>query len=60
MIGEHSGTAVWWDLTEAIKGDLNASFETLDLEMKKLTVLLTVGAFSMLNKLLKNPIFSPP
>ena len=42
LVGEHSGTAVWGDLTDAIKGELNASFETLDLEVKKLTVYLVI------------------
>lgn len=42
LIGGHSGTAVWGDLTDAIKGELSANFETLDLEVKKLTVYLVI------------------
>lgn len=42
LIGSHSGTAVWGDLTDTIKGEMSASFETLDLEVKKLTVYLVI------------------
>lgn len=42
LVGGHSGTAVWGDLTDAIKGELSANFETLDLEVKKLTVYLVI------------------
>lgn len=42
LIGSHSGTAVWGDLTDTIKGEMSARFETLDLEVKKLTVYLVI------------------
>lgn len=42
LIGSHSGTAVWGDLTDAIKGELSAGFEMLPLDVKKMTVFLVI------------------
>lgn len=42
MTGTHSGTAVWGDLTDAIKGELNAGINSLDIEVRKLTAYMVI------------------
>lgn len=42
LSGSHEGTAVWGALTDAIKGELSAAIEGLDLEKNKLTVYLVI------------------
>lgn len=42
IVGEHSGTAVWGDLTAAIAGELSAEFSALNIEQHKLSVYLVI------------------
>lgn len=42
MIGSHSGTATWGELTGAITAELTASFESLNIELHKLHVCLVI------------------
>lgn len=42
LTGSHSGTAVWGALTDAIKGEISAGIESLDLEKCKLTVYMVI------------------
>lgn len=42
LTGSHSGAAVWGALTDEIKGELNATISTLNLEQNKLTVYLVI------------------
>lgn len=42
MVGSHSGSAVWGDLTGAITAELTASFESLNIELHKLHVCLVI------------------
>lgn len=42
IVAEHSGQAVWGDLTAAIIGELSATFTALNIEQHKLTVYLVI------------------
>ena len=42
IVAEHSGQAVWGDLTAAITGELSATFTALNIEQHKLTVYLVI------------------
>lgn len=42
MIAEHSGEAVWGDLTDEIKGELSATFKSLNIEQHKMTVYMII------------------
>ncbi len=42
IVAEHSGQAVWGDLTAAITGELSATFTALNIEQHKLTVYLII------------------
>lgn len=42
MTGTHSGAAVWGDLTDAIKGELSAGINSLDIEVRKLTTYMVI------------------
>lgn len=42
ITGAHSGKAVWGGLTDAIKGELSAEIEALNIEQNKLTVYLVI------------------
>lgn len=42
IVAEHSGQAVWGDLTAAITGELSATFGALNIEQHKLTVYLVI------------------
>ncbi len=42
IVAEHSGQAVWGDLTAAITGELSATFSALNIEQHKLTVYLVI------------------
>ena len=42
LVAEHSGQAVWGELTAAITGELSASFSALNIEQHKLTVYLVI------------------
>lgn len=42
IVGEHSGVAVWGDLTAAITGELSAELSGLNIEQHKLSVYLVI------------------
>lgn len=42
IIGSHSGSAVWGELTGAITAELSASFESVNIELHKLHVCLVI------------------
>ena len=42
IVAEHSGQAVWGDLTAAITGELSAVFKALNIEQHKLTVYMVI------------------
>ena len=42
IVAEHSGQAVWGDLTAAITGELSATFTALNIEQHKLTIYLVI------------------
>lgn len=42
LVAEHSGQAVWGDLTAAITGELSATFSALNIEQHKLTVYMVI------------------
>ena len=42
MTGTHSGEAVWGDLIDAIKGELSAGINSLDIEVRKLTTYMVI------------------
>ncbi len=42
IVAEHSGQAVWGELTAAITGELSATFTALNIEQHKLTVYLVI------------------
>lgn len=42
MVAEHSGQAVWGELTAAITGELSASFSALNIEQHKLSVYMVI------------------
>lgn len=42
IIGSHTGKAVWGELTDQIKGELNATLKGIDFEQHKLTVFIVI------------------
>lgn len=42
IIGSHTGEAVWGELTDQIKGELNATLKGIDFEQHKLTVFIVI------------------
>lgn len=42
LVASHSGSAVWGELTGTIQGELSETFETLNIELGKLTVFLVI------------------
>ena len=42
IVAEHSGQAVWGDLTAEIKGELSASFTAMDIEQHKMSVHMVI------------------
>ena len=42
IVAEHSGQAVWGDLTAEIKGELSASFTAMDIEQHKMSVYMVI------------------
>ena len=42
IVAEHSGQAVWGDLTAAILGELSAEFKALDIDQHKLSVYMVI------------------
>ncbi len=42
IVAEHSGSAVWGNLTDAIKGELSAAVTAMNIEIFKLTVYLII------------------
>lgn len=42
IVAEHSGKAVWGNLTDAIKGELTGSITTMNIEQNKMTVFIVI------------------
>lgn len=42
IVAEHTGTAVWGELTDAIKGELSGTITAMDIEQHKMTVYIVI------------------
>lgn len=42
IVAEHTGTAVWGELTDAIKGELSGTITAMDIEQHKMTVYVVI------------------